>query len=61
MNSIVSFMDTSADGVRTNAIHISESSSIPSLESLIDEANEWYEKLADFADNFIGNAAVIKQ
>lgn len=59
--SIVSFMDTSADGVRTNAIHIGESSSIPSLKSLIDEANEWYEKLAAFADNFIRNVAVKKQ
>lgn len=54
-------MDTSADGVRTNAIHIIESSGTPSLKSLIDEANEWYEKLADFADNFIRNAAVKKQ
>ena len=46
--SIVSFMDTSADGVRTNAIHINESFGTPSLKSLIDEVNEWYERLAGF-------------
>lgn len=56
--SIVSFMDTSADGVRTNAIHITESFSIPSLKSLIDEANEWYEKLVSFTENFIHTEAV---
>jgi hypothetical protein len=59
--SIVSFMDTSVDGVRTNAIHISESSSIPSLKSLIDEANEWYEKLDGFSESFIHNVAIIKR
>ena len=58
--SIVSFMDTSSDGVRTNAIHISESSSTPSLKSLIDEANEWYEKLAGYAEYFIHNEIVKK-
>ncbi len=58
--SIVSFMDTSADGVRTNAIHICELSSIPSLKSLIDEANEWYEKLAGYAEYFIHNEIVKK-
>lgn len=57
---VVSFMDTSADGVRTNAIPIIESSNIPSLKSLIEEANEWYEKLAGFAENFIHTEAVKK-
>lgn len=50
---MVSFMDTSEDGVRMNVIPITKSSNTPSLMSLIDEANEWYEKLAGYAENFI--------
>lgn len=53
---IVYFRDTSADGVRMNAIPISKSSDIPSLKSLIDEANEWYEKLAGYEESFVNNS-----
>jgi hypothetical protein len=53
---IVSFRDGSADGVRTNIIPISATSDIASLKSLIDEANEWYDKIANFEENFINGS-----
>lgn len=50
---IVAFYDTSEGGIRSNAILISETSESVSLNSLIQESNEWYLKLESFKDNFI--------
>ncbi len=51
-SNVVSFMDTSEDGVRTNAICIFEASEELTIKKLIEEANDWYEKLLNFKRDF---------
>ena len=49
----VSFFDMSPDGIRTNAICITENSKMPSIQNLIDEINIYYEKLENFKEYFM--------
>lgn len=49
----VSFLDMSPDGIRTNAICITENSEMPSIQNLIDEINTYYEKLENFKEYFM--------